>query len=162
MPILFLAIVLFLDFVFFPSFGVYNSALASLYLISFVLNFGIDKKSILFIFLAALLIEFLLGYTPGLYSGSFLISILLLFLASKAFNVPVAKNSSPLTYVGLSFIGLVVNYLIVFIFISISGYLGDEMNYSFYRALSPINVLYLAEIFLLLICLNLKKNTRFP
>src|SRR3989344_8105887 len=99
--------ILFLDFIFLPSFfRFYDSSLSSLFLISVILYYGINKNTVLFVFLSALLIELLAGYNPGLYSIAFLLCVLILFILSKTFNIPtVSQASSIFTYAGLSIMG---------------------------------------------------------
>ena len=147
MLIIFLLSVLFLDSIILPSlFGFYDSSLTSLFLISVILNFGIDKKTILFVFLSSLLVDFLLGHDPGLYSLSLLILVLIVFVLSRAFNIPNGKNSGIYSFFALSLLGVFLNYLLSFRTLSL---------------LNWINLVYLVEVFLLLICLNLKKTIKF-
>jgi len=147
MLIIFLLSVLFLDSIILPSlFGFYDSSLTSLFLISVILNFGIDKKTILFVFLSSLLVDFLLGHDPGLYSLSLLILVLIVFVLSRAFNIPTGKNSGIYSFFALSLLGVFLNYLLSFRTLSL---------------LNWINLVYLVEVFLLLICLNLKKTIKF-
>ncbi|GEM_PF-5929459 len=154
--------ILFLDIIFLPALGFYDSSLVLLFPISVILYYGINKKTVYFGFFAFLFFEFLAGYSPGQYSLSFMAAVLILFLASRAFNINPGKNSSFFpAYIGLSIIGVILIYLLSFIFILISGYILGSLSFNAVR-LSWLPLLYFAEVLLLLLCLNfLKKNTKY-
>lgn len=162
---LFLAlfVIIFLDFIFLPSFfGFFESSLTSLFLISTIFYFGINKKTISYVFLSAILIEIVVSYSSGTYVLSFILIIAFLFLISKIFNINPVKNSTNIyNYVRTSFAVVLMNYLLSQFFSLISGYTEGHWVFSQKNLIDSLSLVHTAEAFMLLSCLNLIKNIKF-
>ena len=158
-------IVFFLDIIFLPSFlGFKFSSLLSLLLISIILYFGVNKKSIWVGILISAIIEIILKYIPGSYVTSFVILVLFIFLALRFLNFPSLKYSGISTILVVSTFAPFINYLFFLIFNIVSGYAKNDYGLilPFYSPINPLFlILYSLEMFLIILAFRFLDSIKY-